>query len=264
MKFKQTIQNLFSRKNTSIEPTKKIKVLTDEEKEIRKKIAEKVRKIRKGERDKILFYIVDRSSKDYQYCFEGLKFFFDYVRSLKTKVVIDVGAGLTNAINEISKSELGDGIQFKATVLTRKDEIEKNLGLDKVVSTSIETLRGIKDSSIGGMLLGFSLPYVVDPRYALKSLDRVLIPGGVLKAFFQSDGIDSQEYKERGKDFHGYLPFKEILEKMGYDCAVSYNEKSSVVCILAIKPGSENSTSAQVLLDNDKNDLAWNNERNFY
>ncbi|MBI2030508.1 methyltransferase domain-containing protein [Candidatus Kaiserbacteria bacterium] len=225
-------------------------------KEIRDQVAAKVRRLRVGERetvpDREPFYTINRDKEKYLEKLMGYVAFLDYVKTLPSNIVLDIGAGTTRAISEIAKSKAGAGLDFKATALNRNPDIEKNLGFENVHVTSVETLRGVADQSIGGVTAVFSLPYVVDPALAVKSIDRVLVPGGVVKAWLPSTESNDEKRIIKGNTYRSYHEFEAEFKKLGYDC--EYLERDGLILevFLAIKPGGRpGGPSAQELVSVD-------------
>ncbi|MBM3261092.1 class I SAM-dependent methyltransferase [Candidatus Kaiserbacteria bacterium] len=211
--------------------------------EERDQVAAKVRRLRAGERgavsDQEPFYTINRDKEKYLEKLLGYVAFLDYVKTLSSTVVLDVGAGTTRAISEIAKSKAGAGLDFKATVLNRNPAIEENLGFENVHVTSVETLRGIADQSIGGIIAVFSLPYVVSPALAVTSIDRVLVPGGVIKAWLPSEDSTDRKRVEKGTTYRSYKEFETEFKKLGYDCEYLERDGLELEVFLAIKPGGK-------------------------
>ncbi len=176
---------------------------------------------------------------EYQKRFQGIEGFLHYVRLYpSSKTVLDLGAGDGNAINELASHELGRGLQPLATGLLR----ETNQHLEGVpyVETPAETLNGIADQSIGGILANYSITYSNEPERVVDSVDRVLVPGGLIKSTFH----EMLRY--------GMLPvshtynFAPLFEAKGYDVATQHN------ILYAKKPGLETRFSIQQLLKLDQ------------
>lgn len=233
-------------------------------KETRSIVGEKVRKLRNGERNGILIdgetgerkiiYLENRDAYFYFECLKGYRYFLDYVRQLPKPVVLDIGAGTTKAIAEIAKSRIGKGLQFLATTLRRNPEIALNLGFKHTRITTIEVLRGVPSGSVGGIFSVFSLPYVVDPKLALESIDRVLCSGGVIKMHFPVREVQTQHAKKVGNNYHSYQIFLEELKKMGYDLAWDADKTLLSCVIVAVKPGNSSVANAEKLLSEDMSD----------
>lgn len=215
-----------------------------------KEIAEQIASARRGEREERLFtQEKQRSGKDYVEILMGLEEFLDYTRNLPSKLVVDVGAGTTQGVSDLSKSDLGYGLEFKATVLTYDPKINKYLGREKTITTSAERLRGIKDNSVGGILCLNSILFSADPETVVKSLDRVLVPGGVVKSTFLREGYNGILLALMGAQKAG--PFIEAFEALGYDVASKENKSKLVNVLLAKKPGGSEDVSAKDLIGED-------------
>lgn len=133
--------------------------------------------------------VKNRSITEYIDDLQGLKHLFQFARTNKDQLgintVLDIGGGTTRGIFQASISSYGKHLNFTATVLRYIPEIEKYLGKDRTRVTSAETLRGISDKSCAIVLSDFGLGYSQDPGASIKSVDRVLVSGGVLKANFR-------------------------------------------------------------------------------
>lgn len=189
--------------------------------------------------------IKDRTAVEYASDLQGIAEFFKYVSELSTPTVLDIGAGTTQAIKELSKTPFieGLGIHIEATVMPddpANSEVSKNFGWDKTHKTSVEELEGIPDESVGGILAVHSISYSENPLQAADSINRVLIRGGVIKASFKTE--DSRESQE-----HSPQQFVKALEQKGYDYGIVRDDKG-VDVVLAIKPGGNVSISAEILL----------------
>jgi len=178
---------------------------------------------------------MNRSGRDYIENLDGVKHLFSYIRKLSSNTILDIGAGTTRGIADISKSILGQQLHFEATVLTHKATEANMLGKEDVHVTSAEMLRGIPDNSVGGIISVQSLRYSKAPMLAAQSIDRVLVPGGVFKAAWLLQNADE---------------FYKTFRELGYD--IAYNEaweKDHIM--LAIKKGNPTKITAAQLLAAD-------------
>jgi ubiquinone/menaquinone biosynthesis C-methylase UbiE len=187
-------------------------------------------------------YKINRAGWEYAHQLAGLEHLFSYVRNLPSKTVLDIGSGTTEGVHDISQNAIAEGLHFEATVLRPRSEIAENLGLKDTHITSGEVLRGIPDASIGCIIALHSLRYSAAPELAAKSIHRVLVPGGVLKA---------------AKLEHAFSKIYDTLETLGYDINV-YEIWGGTSVLLAIKPGNISGMTAAQLLQLDKEDgQAW-------
>ncbi len=83
----------------------------------------------------------------------------------------------------------------------------------------------------------------------MKEIDRILVPGGVLKASFQPHDFYDEKYK-----FSTHDEFSKILRSLGYDISIVENEGGRVEVLLAVKPGGTIYYSAKKLMEEDKRD----------
>jgi ubiquinone/menaquinone biosynthesis C-methylase UbiE len=180
--------------------------------------------------------------------FEGLANFLDYLRNLRLGgLVLDVGAGTTRAVAQLSDSYLGRDLTFGATILTRMKEISENLGFERTIETEVEKLRGVNDKSVTGVISFSALAYSAAPQLAVRSIDRVLIPGGAVKANFKFPPSSEEHSARRFSKTHD--EFSDTFLKLGYDIALG--EAFQFVTMVAIKPGGQKSISAKELLNSD-------------
>jgi SAM-dependent methyltransferase len=182
-----------------------------------------------------LSYTIDRNGAEYEYDLQGLSRTFDYVRELPSNIVLDIGSGITQGIVDLSKRDIGKGLDFEATVLSpmlvRKAGLRGEIPLH---ATCVESLRGIADQSIGCVLGLFSVHHSNSTKVAMQSINRVLVPGGVLKM-----------RAWRTEELAGIL-----RGRLKYDVAVDH------LTVLAIKPGFEGKpVIADDLLRLDSTDL---------
>lgn len=217
-------------------------------------VAKQISASRKKER--VGGLVKNRSITEYIDDLQGLKHLFQFARTNKDQLgsstILDIGAGTTRGIFEASISSYGKGLNFTATVLRHIPEIEKYLGKDRTRVTSAETLRGINDRSCSVVLSDFGLGYSQNPEASIKSVDRVLVPGGILKVNFR---YAPDPYVQ---DFGETALFVNELKKLGYDVYVKRNERTYTEVVVAIKPGNKIS-SAEELTNLDLSD--WEEQK---
>jgi SAM-dependent methyltransferase len=192
----------------------------------------------------------------------GLSQLFGYVYQLAAGgLVLDIGAGTTRGIGEIAKSKLGEGLNFKATVLTRDPRIENNLGFENTHITSAAALRGTAYHSVSAVLSLNGIAYTVDSLMVARKIDQVLVPGGVIKATFRSK-IAPPTFRALRYPFNTHNVLSYDLEELGYDVAILNEELQEAYArprevganenvMLAIKPGGKASHTARELLASD-------------
>jgi SAM-dependent methyltransferase len=232
----------------------------------RTKIATQIVKARKSEREsKENTYKFHRSGKEYFYRIGGLENLFKYLKSLPSNKVLDVGAGTGNASYKISQMPISKGLDFEITALRNSPELKSNFPEKKTHITGAESLRGIENKSLAGVIGVNSIAYSLYPKLVAGRIDEVLVDGGVVKATFALFG-ESHNYD--GSVFNGPEKFIEAFAILGYDIFFIENKffdndrydfsrfLNSIV--LAIKPGNQNAPSAKELLDLDFD--AINNE----
>lgn len=213
----------------------------------RKMVAERLKKLRALEEARSP-YNIWRDGADYIRVLNGIQHLFRYVRGLPSKIVLDVGAGTTMGISGVSRDPVGSGLDFHATVLSGNPHIQSNLGKERTHHTSAETLRAFPSESIGCVLGVQSLTYSADPPLVATSIDRVLVPGGVLKTVIRTD---RPTFYHQHEEFPQPRVWVEALKSLGYDVAELKDDPD--VLIVAIKPGGDprSGTSARGLLEQD-------------
>ncbi|MBL8029939.1 MAG: class I SAM-dependent methyltransferase [Candidatus Doudnabacteria bacterium] len=235
----------------------------------RKKIAEQINNARKQETAPESLvgnkYITSRSGREVVYRMGGLMHVFEYVKTLSSNRILDIGTGSGNAAKKISQMPMAQGLDFSVTALSRDPELFRNFPPDKARLTGTETLRGIKNNSVGGILAMYSVAYSAYPNLAIKRLDEVLVPGGIFKGVFANLGKSVNYSGSVAKD---YEQFENVFKKLGYDVASLpvYNTASVEAggldiqlhrnsVLLAIKPGNSNAPEAIKLLDEDLEEI---------
>jgi SAM-dependent methyltransferase len=244
-----------------MDPSKKIGQFYE-----RTQIAKQIKDARKNERsvteDSLEKYPTDRDYLMYWYSIGGLKYVFEYLKTLPSNIVLDIGTGTGKAASEMSRSRSAQGLDVHATSLRNDPELQKNFpDKTKLHITSVETLRGIERSSVGTVLAMCSIAYANYPKLAIQKIDEVLVPGGVLKANFSpGSGHAYGDVIFKSSDV-----FVETLHSLGYDVDVSTNNiylkkddhyaKGKALVVLAIKPGNPNAPTAKELRILDQTEM---------
>lgn len=192
--------------------------------------------------------------------FLGLTHFFNAARiASQNPVVLDIGAGTTRAITQISKSPLGEGISFVATSVAfdKRVNSEDGIGAENFRVTSAEKLRGIENNSIAAVLAMASLAYSDFPSQSIKRINEVLVDGGLIKATFNN--------RNNNKKFnmHTHDAFSNALLKLGYDVAVK-KIPSGMDILVAVKPGKSTSIKARELLNSDLKEYQNSHEDTYF
>jgi hypothetical protein len=208
----------------------------------RNKVADKIKILRSVDRRA---YEIGRDGIEYVRELQGVEKLFQYVRDLNSSNrILDIGAGRTRGIRDLSKSQYGEGLTFEATVLTMPEINEWTLRRDQIHKTSVELLNGIEDESIGGALGVYSVAYSESPQFAARGINRILVPGGVFKgAFNNQNGIHDAGLKR----FH---EFQQEFTALGYGTAFAEGSNGDV--LLAIKSGGTKEIDAAALLQADR------------
>lgn len=185
----------------------------------------------------------DRDLIDYVDALGGFKYFMLYVNKLGgNKTVLDIGAGSFRGISQIANTNLCEDLNFIATSLSKpRDEVDLSRVQARI--TSGEVLRGIDNESINGILAVSSIAYSKSPRVVVSNIDRVLVPGGVIKSSFKPLIVD-EEITEKLSDVFDYKThhqFSEQFRNLGYDVAIkndkNRDEPDTERVMVAIKPG---------------------------
>ena len=196
-----------------------------------------VDEIRRARRyDKEYGYELYRDLSGYIYELMGVMHFLEYLSSnsskLRSRRVLDIGAGSCMATSQIRSSLRGRDLTVEATVLRLCRGVEVNFGLKGLHVTSCEVLREIPDLSIAGIISVFGVAYSKVPIQAIFQINRVLVPSGVFKSVF---------YSERARIYDGLTPnvpddFESALKNHGYDVAVEKHERVGSKVLVAVKP----------------------------
>lgn len=191
----------------------------------------------------------NRSGSDYIRSLLGVRHLLEYVKGSGNHFVLDCGAGNTKGIGQISRSTMGGGLQFHATILRHLDkEVESHLGRRFTFRSPIETLRVLEGREYGAMIALNSLAYSETPELAIQSLDSHLTQGGVLKATF----VKPHNW-HRLSGWNTHEGFSRQLSLLDYDLAIASNTADKEVDVLvAIKPGG--TIGAKELLESDMSD----------
>jgi SAM-dependent methyltransferase len=224
--------------------------------EERKKIALQLATARHSERlNNADSYCIDRTGSEYLYRIGGLENLFQYIRGLSSKKVLHVGVGNGNASRVIGEMPIAKDFNFEVTALRNTEELRKNFSKSKIHITGVETLKGIPNESFAAVLGLNSLGYSDQPQIAVKRLNQVLVPGGVIKGTFCGLG---EEEEHNGTVLKDPVAFANGLSVLGYDVAYLDNFFWSTTehrflnsILLAIKPGLRNTQSAKELLHLD-------------
>ncbi len=229
----------------------------------RSQIADQISKARKQEKEKekdaTETYKTHRSGKECLYRIGGLEHYFEYLKQLKSNRVLDIGGGSGNASSVISHMPMSADIDYHISVLRSNPELAQYFPKDKIHITGVETLRGIENQSLAGILGVNSIAYAAYPKIAVKRMDEVLVPGGAAKATFHTFG-GVKRYRD--SVFKGPEKFIEFFSVRGYDVAFQdhnfvavENERDKSYfansILLAIKPGNLKAPSARDLLASD-------------
>jgi len=212
----------------------------------RQRVAEQLKWVRAMELDDYL--VTRRDAVGYVETLLGLQAMFSYIREhssqLGSNLVLDIGAGTTEGISRLSESDYGQGLAFKGVVLRAGPEVDKWLGRRNVLITPVETLRGIDENSVAGVVSVNGIAYSAAPVRAIQMVDKVLVQGGLLKASFLClERWDSQ------KKMFPHNKFTRALRSLGYDIEIISNSGSGVDVVLAVKPGGR--VSAEAIMKED-------------
>lgn len=199
------------------------------------------------QKDYMLAY---RDASEYLEIAYGLEHFFKYLQDHKeqlgSSLVLDVGAGFTKGTSQLSASPFGQGLSFMATILQQRPEVADNLGKDRVLITPVESLRGIEDSSVAGVISIQAMAYSAAPEQAIQRIDEVLVAGGIIKATFQHEAYYNDKLK-----MGPHTRFTHELKIRGYDVAVRANEDQELEIVLAVKKGGFSTADELMQSDQD-------------
>lgn len=197
-----------------------------------------------GRRDKDRAYRMNRDLNSYLSCLGGLGLFLEHARQTPTSnLVVDVGAGEALAINQLAElAPHAIGLEFAATGLTDPktyDEYSENRL--RYHTTGAEVMRGIQETA--GLVAVTSITYSPRPDMVVNAFQRVLVPGGVVKAAFPR-AENHPLYTSGSKAYAGQFM------DAGFDVWTGQSENSAHV-VVAIAPGGRPPYSAQEIFAGD-------------
>lgn len=180
-------------------------------------------------------YMNNRDLAGYIHEIEGLQYFLSYVRDnqkvLGSNLVLDIGAGNSVATSQLRDSSWSEGLRVEATTLSSSLEARKNLG-NNLHITPVETLRGIVTNSVAAVISVYGLSYSESAFDAVRSLNRVMVPSGILKAtFYLHDRPNSQVMDPKTSAI-----FEEEFERIDWKVIIDRPEKRGFEILFAIKP----------------------------
>lgn len=217
----------------------------------RNQVAKQIKRARFIERKHYPDYAIHRDEYDYSRILGGLNNFFNYLKSLKSNLVLDVGAGAGYAFAGLKDMKIAKGLKLEIVVLRNTPELGKNFKKEEIHVSPGETLRGIKNESVAGVIALNSLAYSTDQMLAAKRIDQILVPGGAIKAtFHQHNKVDDYD----GALFRDGQVFIQTLEGLNYD--VDIDTSGYNLLVLAIKPGNPNAPKATELMNSDNLDYS--------
>lgn len=215
--------------------------------------------------EKIGAFETNRSGLEYLYRQGGLQHVFKYLKKFEetgygSNLVLDVGAGNGRAIGEIMHSPMAAGFNFEVTALYNSPELLERFSKEKIHHTPVETLRGVESNSVALVMGVNSVAYSAHPELAVKSIDRVLVPGGIFKGTFCLDGV-SVDYEK--STFRDPKEFADGFTKLGYEVSIIpdnkfYNTNKRMfgnAVLLAVKPGNPHAPKAELLMNLDLDEM---------
>lgn len=228
----------------------------------RNELAERLRLVRRADRgiDRGVGYDDYRDLYQYLVKLDGLRHFLDYVGKVDDRhILLDLGSGETVAANELQHSSFGSGLDIRGVSLTRKPEVEHNLGFEKTYITPVERLRRIDDQSVSGIISVHGISYSSLPAATVAAIDRVLVPGGAVKSLFKSPFTEKSHSHPLQASLRTHHEFTKAFSDLGYDFAYDFTQ----AVVLVIKPGGDSTASAEQLLKaDDRLDVkGWREER---
>ena len=200
-----------------------------------------------------------KNGKETIYKIGGLTHFFDYIKTLSSNRVLNVGVQNGMGSRRISQMPIATGLDFEVTALRLTSQLRENFPKEKIHLTGVETLRGINDESLAGVIGIDSIAFSDSIYLAVKRLDQVLVPGGAIKiTFFIPDHSQVDPFDIKAS--RNSTPFLEAFIALGYDVAIvekntfiasGRQERFNNSIVLAIKPGNPNAPKAEELLHAD-------------
>lgn len=102
--------------------------------------------------DRMKDYTLNRNAPLYISQFNGLRCFFEYLKSLRTNGVwLDIGTGIGLAAHQLSQDPMTEGLSLKGTTLVRVNDEKYYIPADNLIETSVEYLEGIENESVSGI-----------------------------------------------------------------------------------------------------------------
>ena len=182
-------------------------------------------------------YIPDSALSNYWESMHGFAAFLDHIKTANVpKKIVDIGTGNGIALSQLVNSPLGEDVSFIGTALTNSSELQAVLPIVPVVITQVEKL-AIQKNSVGGILARESIGFSNHPELVVENMDRVLAPGGVIKATFKrKKGSYGRKWNRKYENwgYHTHEQFSLELSKRGYDVAILETDGDDI--LLAIKP----------------------------
>lgn len=192
---------------------------------------------------------------EYVESMQGLTHFLSYAKSLSFQKVklLDIGAGYGRALQELSQDDdLNYNLDIIGTSLTK---LEKGREYEtenvRMVLTPAETLSIIGDGEVAAVISRYGLGHSHAPELVAKSLDRVLMPSGVLKTVYMDVHSNNPKDIEYTK-YHRRL--EEVLKNLEFDIAfhkeegpLNSRDMGTATTLLAIKQPVAGITARQLL-----------------
>lgn len=183
----------------------------------------------------------DRTGETYIDHLSGLQGTLNYVTKLPTAIVVDLGAGSSRAVAQISRSKYGEGLTFLATGIVNDPEIDKHIGRSSYRITPAETMVGFDSSSIGGFISVYGpFEHSAYLDQVLERTDELLVPDGIIKLCIMKKMPGHDEQMNRIM-VQRYKKIEDFFKNRGYGLAINdwdiVDKIGTNRTFLGIKPG---------------------------
>lgn len=195
-----------------------------EEQFLRDQAAKQIKNSREDERKREYAFGRERSHArgllEYTAGLKGMTHFLSYVRSLsfQKQKLLDIGSGQGRALSELIKADdINYNLEISGTALFKDAEYDRFSVNDKIKLMSAETLKGVGNGEVSGIISVHGIGHSKAPELVAKSISRVLAPSGVLKTTYLDFEGGTDEQKEFTEQHARLL---DTLRAEGFDVAV--------------------------------------------
>lgn len=206
----------------------------------RARLARDLRRTRKNERKLAVngkfFKRRDRTLRRYRFYLAGLDATLDYVATLSSRQVVDLGAGTGRALRTLERVKHGKKLAFVGTgIIWDTSIVFRNYRL-----TPAELMCGFPPESVGAFISVFGpIHYSNAVELVLENIHRLLAPGGVVKlavADWQESNPPDRNSYLRLVNGHIARFFRERNYGFAFREVLVPKDKWKGLALLAVKP----------------------------